>query len=62
MRWEYKPKPKSSWRIILRFACTPVLTTLPIKQYIWLEFYKINQQFVDGYWIDQQVAPKEYWS
>jgi hypothetical protein len=75
MRWQPKSKPKESeWRIIVRFAWLPVLTSLPTKQYVWLEFYKVNQQyrhwcFQDGIvirhqykWIDQQIAPYEYWS
>lgn len=59
MRWEYRPK---DWRIITRFAWLPVLATLPSKQYVWLELYKVNQQFIQGYWCDQQIAPYEYWS
>lgn len=71
MRWTPKPKPiEGSWRVIIKFALLPVLTTLPTKQYIWLEFYKVNQQcqywrFNYGTvpkWVDVQIAPYEYWS
>lgn len=67
MRWAPKPKPdERSWRIVTRFAWLPVLTSLPTKQYIWLEFYKVNQQYLANpyelEWCDQQIAPYEYWS
>lgn len=60
MRWEYKPKPE--WRTIIRFAWLPVIINLPMAQYVWLEFYKVNQQLIQGYWIDELKATKEYWS
>jgi hypothetical protein len=67
MRWKHKPKPELlTWRIVTKFAWFPVLSTIPTKEYIWLEFYKVNQQYVDGLdgkcWYDVQIAPKEYWN
>ena len=71
MRWNVKRKPKpDSWRIIKKFAFFPVLVDLPTKQYVWLEFYKVNQRYrfiTDGYsnyyeWKDEVKAVKEYWS
>ena len=71
MRWNPKPKPElDSWRIVKRFAWLPVLVNLPSKQYVWLEFYKVNQQYkkrqyFGGFcdkWLDRTTAVKEYWS
>lgn len=66
MRWKYKPEPElGTWRTVTKFAWLPVLSTTPTKQYIWLEFYKVNQRYVCGLeghgWHDILAAPKEYW-